>query len=61
MALVLKLVGVQLISLNTPAGVDTGDMSTEDVAALFWYYTRIQKRLNLMFTPTETEPEEDDF
>jgi hypothetical protein len=31
----LKLVGVQLVSLNTAAGVDTGDMSTEDVAALF--------------------------
>jgi len=31
----LKLVGVQLVSLNTTAGVDTGDMSTEDVAALF--------------------------
>ena len=31
----LKLVGVQLVSLNTAAGVDTGDMSTENVAALF--------------------------
>ena len=31
----LKLVGVQLVSLNASAGVDTGDMSTEDVAALF--------------------------
>jgi hypothetical protein len=31
----LKLVGVQLVSLNSEAGIDTGDMNTEDVAALF--------------------------
>jgi hypothetical protein len=31
----LKLVGVQIIALNSEAGVDTGDMNTEDVAALF--------------------------
>ena len=31
----LKLVGVQLLSLNSGAGVDTGDMAAEDVAALF--------------------------
>ena len=31
----LKLVGVQLVSLNSEAGVDTGDMNSEDVAALF--------------------------
>ena len=31
----LKLVGVQVIALNSEAGVDTGDMNTEDVAALF--------------------------
>ena len=31
----LKLVGVQLVSLNSAAGVDTGDMNTDDVAALF--------------------------
>ena len=31
----LKLVGVQLVSLNSSAGVDTGDMNTEDVAELF--------------------------
>ena len=31
----LKLVGVQVVSLNSEAGVDTGDMDTEDVAALF--------------------------
>ena len=31
----LKLVGVQLVSINSEAGVDTGDMNAEDVAALF--------------------------
>ena len=31
----LKCVGVQIVSLNSEAGVDTGDMNTEDVAALF--------------------------
>jgi len=31
----LKLVGVQLVSLSASAGVDTGDMNPDDVAALF--------------------------
>ena len=31
----LKLVGVQLVSLNSGAGVDTGSMPAEEVAALF--------------------------
>ena len=31
----LKLQAVQLVSLNSTAGVDTGDMRTEDVVALF--------------------------
>ena len=31
----LKLVGVQVVSLNSEAGVDTGDMNADDVAALF--------------------------
>ena len=31
----LKLVGVQLVSLNAKAGVDTGDMNPDDVAELF--------------------------
>lgn len=31
----LKLVGVQLVSIASEAGVDTGDMNAEDVAALF--------------------------
>ena len=31
----LKLAGVQVIALNTSAGVDTGDMDEADVAELF--------------------------
>ena len=55
----LKLVGVQLVSLNTSAGVDTGDMSTEDVAALFGK-TEGFKTSEPNVTPTETV-EDDDF
>ena len=31
----LKLIGVQIVALGNQAGVDTGDMPTDDVAALF--------------------------
>jgi len=31
----LKLVGIQVVSLNSEAGVDTGDMSDVDIASLF--------------------------
>lgn len=31
----LKLVGLQVVTVNGQAGVDTGDMSSDDVAALF--------------------------
>jgi hypothetical protein len=31
----LKLKGIQVVSLSTSAGIDVGDMSTEDVAELF--------------------------
>ena len=54
----LKLVGVQLVSLNTSAGVDTGDMSTEDVAALFGK-TEGFKASEPNVTPTETVEDED--
>ena len=53
-----KLVGVQLVSLNTTAGVDTGDMSAENVAALFGK-TEGFKAGEPNVTPTETETEDD--
>ena len=31
----MKCLGVQIVSVNGQAGVDTGDMDVEDVAALF--------------------------
>jgi len=55
----LKLVGVQLVSLNSAAGVDTGDMSTEDVVALFGT-TQGFKTSDPNVTPSP-EVEEDDF
>ena len=54
----LKLVGVQLVSLNTSAGVDTGDMSPENVAALFGK-TEGFKAGEPNVTPSEST--EDDF
>ena len=55
----LKLVGVQLVSLNASAGVDTGDMSAENVAALFGK-TEGFKASEPNVTPTETV-EDNDF
>mgnify|MGYP005997635089 CR=1 FL=1 len=54
----LKLVGVQLVSLNASAGVDTGDMSAENVAALFGK-TEGFKASEPNVTPSAVE--EDDF
>ena len=58
----LKLVGVQLVSLNTAAGVDTGDMSTEDVAALFGKTEGFKaSEPNVTSTFIIPEGDEDDF
>ena len=58
----LKLVGVQLVSLNTAAGVDTGDMSTEDVAALFGKTEGFKaSEPNVTSTVTIPDGDEDDF
>ena len=54
----LKLVGAQIVSLSSGAGVDTGDMSTEDVAALFGN-TQGFKTSEPNVTPTETTDEGD--
>jgi hypothetical protein len=57
----LKLVGVQLVSLNNGAGVDTGDMSTEDVVAMFGT-TEGFKASEPNITPSKDATlEEDDF
>lgn len=56
----LKLVGVQLVSLSSSAGVDTGDMAPEDVAALFGK-TEGFKASEPNVTPSEAPTDEDDF
>jgi hypothetical protein len=56
----LKLVGVQLVSLATSAGVDTGDMAAEDVAALFGT-TQGFKASEPNVTALSNDTEEDDF
>jgi hypothetical protein len=57
----LKLVGVQLISLNTAAGVDAGDMSEEEVLALFENTEGFKTSKPNVTPTTETEEIEDDF
>jgi len=54
----LKLVGVQVVSINGTAGVDTGDMSAENVAALFGK-TEGFKASEPNVTPSETVEDED--
>ena len=53
----LKCLGVQVVALNSEAGVDTGDMNTEDVAALFGK-TKGYKAAEPNVTPAV---QEDDF
>ena len=55
----LKLVAAQVVSLNSAAGVDTGDMPVEDVAALFGK-TEGFKQGEPNVTPS-TDEEEADF
>jgi hypothetical protein len=54
----LKLVGVQLVSLSSAAGVDTGDMNPEDVASLFGT-TQGFKADEPNVTPSDTVVDED--
>ena len=60
----LKLVGVQLVSINGTAGVDTGDMAADDVAALFGT-TKGYKASEPNVTPApvveDTDTSDDDF
>ena len=56
----LKLVGVQLISINSDAGVDSGDLSAADVADLFGT-TAGFKASEPNVTPNPSEVEDDEF
>ena len=57
----LKLVGVQLVTINSSAGVDTGDLGETEVAALFGQ-TKGYKAGEPNVTPAEpTEDTDDDI
>lgn len=56
----LKLKGIQIISLSTSAGVDSGDMDAEDVAALFGT-TKGFKADDPNVTPTPVTEDDGDF
>ena len=56
----LKLVGVQVVSLNSAAGVDTGDLGETEVAALFGQ-TKGFKIGEPNVTAAEPEVEDEDF
>ena len=56
----LKLVGIQLVSINSDAGVDSGDLSAADVADLFGT-TAGFKASEPNVTPTPSEVNDDDF
>jgi hypothetical protein len=56
----LKLAGIQLVSLSSSAGVDTGDLDETEVAALFGQ-TKGFKAGEPNVTPTPVTDSEDDF
>ena len=56
----LKLVGVQVVSVKGEAGVDTGDLDTNEVAELFGKSSGF-KATDPNVTPTNTDEEEEDF
>ena len=56
----LKLAGIQLVSLSSSAGIDTGDLDETEVAALFGQ-TKGFKAGEPNVTPTPVTDSEDDF
>ena len=59
----LKLVGVQVVSVKSEAGVDTGDLDANEVAALFGKTSGFKTSDPNVTTTTndETQDEEEDF
>ena len=58
----LKCLGVQIVSVNGQAGVDTGDMDVEDVAALFGTMKGFKtSEPNITPTAPSSVNEDDDF
>ena len=56
----LKLVGIQLVSINSDAGVDSGDLSASDVADLFGTTSGF-KASEPNVTPAAPAVDDDDF
>ena len=56
----LKLVGIQVVTVSSEAGVDTGDLDLADVAELFGT-TKGYKVMEPNVTPSDEVEEEDDF
>ena len=57
----LKLVGVQVVSVKSAAGVDTGDLDTEQVAELFGKTTGYKSTDKVAPVENATSPDDDDF
>ena len=58
----LKLAGVQIVSLNSGAGIDSGDLNESEVAELFGTCKGYKvDDPNVTSTPTETASEDEDF
>ena len=58
----LKLVGVQVVSVNGQAGVDTGDLDANEVAELFGKTSGFKTSdPNVTTTTDDTSEEEEDF
>ena len=55
----LKLVGAQIVSLNSDAGVDTGDLSADDVSALFGKTKGFKASEPNVVPPEDSSTEED--
>ena len=56
----LKLVGIQLVSINSDAGVDSGDLSAADIADLFGTTSGF-KASEPNVTPAASAVDDDDF
>ena len=57
----LKLVGVQVVSVKGEAGVDTGDLDSNEVAELFGNTTGFKSNDPNVTPTTSTDDEEEDF
>jgi hypothetical protein len=57
----LKLLGVQLVSIQGEAGVDSGDMSVEDIAALFGTTQGFKTAEPNVTVTTPSSVEDDEF